>query len=364
MDVPQSLEPQFPIADPQSQRSRLLWLDGFRGMAVLLMIQTHVVNTFLARNLRDPVWFGWLDYINGIVAPSFLFIAGFAVGLGMRAGPGKPVAFGRKARRLLEILALGYALHFPFTELFHGRWEQAWLVGTQVDVLPCIAVALAVLLGVQWFAQRFTKSTGEWVWTGMLAALIGMSVIGAQWMQSWKDGPAPLVAYANQTTGSLFPLLPWAAFVFAGAWRGSTRGSREPAQGVGWRFPLLWLGLGCAAAWWRGHSVFSPLAPAFFVERLAWVLLAAEACQAAPFWNGRYWVRLAGRESLWMYAGHLVVISAFTSAGIPEASLDFPSLGMMFLVVLAIAFAIALGKERWPQAFFQPGPKSVPAPVL
>jgi uncharacterized membrane protein len=341
--------------------SRILWLDGFRGVAVLLMIQTHVVNTFLARDLRDPAWFGWLDYVNGIVAPSFLFIAGFGVGLAMRAGSGKPGAFGRKARRLLEILALGYALHFPFAELSQGHWKKAWLVGTQVDVLPCIAVALAVLMGVQWCAQRFPGKAGEWTWTGMLAALIGMSVIGAAWLQSWKDGPAPLVAYMNQTTGSLFPLLPWAAFVFAGAWRGSARGS---ALDVGWKFPLLWLGVGCLAAWWRGQSVFSPVSPAFFVERLAWVLLLAEACRAARFWRGRVWVRLAGRESLWMYATHLIVISALTSAGIAEASLDFPSLGMIFIAVLAMAFAIALGKARWAPASIRPRPKVVPAPIL
>jgi hypothetical protein len=343
---------------PQSSKadSRLLWLDGFRGAAVLLMIQTHVVNTFLTRGLRDPAWFGWLDYVNGIVAPSFLFIAGFAVGLAMRNGSGRPVALGRKARRLLEILLLGYALHFPLAELTQRHWKQAWMVGTQVDVLPCIAVALAMSIGVQWFAQRFPGKAREWVWMGVLAALMALAVIGGQRLQSWETGPTPLVAYANQTTGSLFPLLPWAAFVFAGAWRGS-------AQDVGWKFPIFWLCVGFVAAWWRGHSVFSPLSPAFFLERLAWVLLLAEGSKAARFWKGRVWVRLAGRESLWMYAAHLIVISAFTSAGIREASLDFPALGMMFLAVLAITFAVALARARWVQAIIQPGPKVAPAPL-
>ena len=336
--------------------SRLFWLDGFRGAAVLLMIQTHVVNTFLARDLRNPAWFGWLDYVNGIVAPSFLFIAGFGVGLGMRGGSGKPVAWRRKGKRLLEILALGYALHFPMAQIYQGQWKKAWMTGTQVDVLPCIAVALAVLLGVQWCAQRFSRGTGEWVWVGMLAGLIGFSVMGAQGLQSWKDGPTPLVAYVNQTTGSLFPLLPWAAFVFAGAWRGSARVE-------GWKFPILWLCAGFGAAWWRGHVVFSPLLPAFLVERLAWVLLLAEACMAARFWKGRVGVRLAGRESLWMYAAHLLVIPAFVSAGIREGSLDFPGLGMMFVAVLAMSFAITLAKVRWAPAILPQAPKAMPAPI-
>ena len=340
--------------------SRLLWLDGFRGVAVLLMIETHVVNTFLARNLRDPAWFGWLDYMNGLVAPAFLFIAGFAVGLAMRGGSGRPVAFGRRAIRLSGILALGYALHFPLIELSRGQWEKAWIAGTQVDVLPCIAVALAVLTGAQWITRRLSGSAGERAWQGMLVALIGLSVFGAHWLQSWKDGPAPLVAYANQTTGSLFPLLPWAAFVFAGAWRGSARGA---ALKTGWKFPLVVLSVGVMAAWRRAHSEFSPLSPDFFVERLAWVLLLAEACKASRFWKGRTLVMLAGRESLWMYAAHLVVISAFVFAGVREASLDFPGLGMIFCAVLTMTFVIAVGRARWILAMVQPEPKNVPAPV-
>jgi uncharacterized membrane protein len=341
--------------------SRLLWLDGFRGAAVLLMIQTHVVNTFLGSGLRHSAWFGWLDYVNGLVAPSFLFIAGFSVGLAMRHGGGKPLAVRRKARRLLEILALGYALHFPMAEILQGRWREAWLIGTQVDVLPCIAVALAVLIGVQWFARRFSRGA-EWVWTGMLAALIGLSVMGGPWLELWKGALAPVVAYANQTTGSLFPLFPWAAFVFAGAWRGSAPESAGDA-GQRWIFPALWLGVGIVAVWWRGHSVFSPLLPVFFVERLAWVLLLAEACRAARFWEKRVWVRFAGRESLWMYAVHLLVISAVTFAGVREASLGFPGLGMMFFAVLAMTFSIVLTKRKWAQAIKQAEPKGVLAPL-
>jgi hypothetical protein len=244
-------------------------------------------------------------------------------------------------------------------ELLRGQWEKAWMAGTQVDVLPCIAVALALLTGVQWITRRFSGSGGEWAWKGMLVALIGLSLLGAQWLRSWSDGPAVLVAYANRTTGSLFPLLPWAAFVFAGAWRGSARAALE----TGWRFPLLVLFLGVMAAWWRAHSVFSPVSPAFFVERLAWVLLLAEACKAARFWKGRTWVRLAGRESLWMYAAHLVVITAFVFAGVREASLDFTSLGMIFCAVLTMAFAIAVGRARWILMIVQPGPKDAPEPV-
>jgi hypothetical protein len=40
------------------------------------MIETHVVNTFLSTALRAANWFPILNYLNGLVAPAFLFIAG------------------------------------------------------------------------------------------------------------------------------------------------------------------------------------------------------------------------------------------------------------------------------------------------
>src|SRR6187431_1327440 len=74
--------------------ARVLWLDVFRGAAVVAMIEAHVVNTFLAPALRQTEWFAWLNWFNGLVAPSFLFIAGWAQGMSWSAGAGKPVAFG------------------------------------------------------------------------------------------------------------------------------------------------------------------------------------------------------------------------------------------------------------------------------
>jgi uncharacterized membrane protein len=321
-------------------RGRLLWLDGFRGAAAVLMIETHVVNTFLDQRLRNAGWFGGLNYANGLVAPSFLFIAGFALGLAMRRGSGRPVLIGHKVRRLSEILVLGYLLHFPWVELLQKRWDDALRIGSQMDVLPCIAIALAISTAIEWVAQHVSDRLREWLWTGTLAILSALAVLCAPLLQSWHSGPAPLVASVNHTTGSLFPLLPWAAFVFAGALRGSS-------GKMGWRFSIGWLGIGLLAAWVRGHTEFSPLTPAFFLERLAWVLLLAEACQRVARWDGRVLTRLAGRESLVMYVGHLIIITLVVSAGVHESRLNFRALALVFFGVLISTFALAACNSWW-----------------
>lgn len=328
-----------PLA-PAKRPGRVEWLDGYRGAAVLAMIEAHVVNTFLAPTLREAAWFGWLNWFNGLVAPAFLFIAGWAQGLNWYAKPGRPVAFGRKAKRLLEIAALGYALHFPWTELGQRRWAEALRVGTQVDVLPCLAAALLAVLGVQWLAQRGREKGRAWIYF----ALLGVLATGAVWLApaalAWSAGPVSVVAFVNQTTGSLFPLLPWTAFVFAGALLGALRG-----------LPV-WVLLGVWAvvrllAWLLADNPFSTTSPAFFCERLAWVAAFAALCQ----WVAQVWqpdaLLFAGRESLVMYAGHLLIIGWIAQAGVLGGGLGWSAVAGMYAAVLAATWAIALAWTKW-----------------
>ena len=67
---------------------RKLWLDWQRGLAVLFMIEVHVLDAWLAPAATGTPWpFGilagsWvtpravLDMIGGLAAPSFLYMAG------------------------------------------------------------------------------------------------------------------------------------------------------------------------------------------------------------------------------------------------------------------------------------------------
>jgi hypothetical protein len=61
----------------ENSTSRLLFADWLRAWALLVMIETHVFNAFLAAQFRDSEWFRNLNFLNGMVAPSFLFVSGF-----------------------------------------------------------------------------------------------------------------------------------------------------------------------------------------------------------------------------------------------------------------------------------------------
>lgn len=322
-----------PAAVPP-ERARVAWLDGFRGAAVLAMVETHVANTFLAPGLREAAWFGWLNWFNGLIAPAFLFIAGYAVGM---SWPGKRGAFGLKARRLGGIAAVGYTLHFPWGEIARGQWAEAVRVGSQVDVLQCLAVALLGVLAVAWvFAEEGRRGAG-------LAVLAGLglgTVLLAPFSAGWSGGPVPVAAFLNGRTGSLFPLFPWGAFVFCGALAGA-------AEGRG----TVWLIVAAAGvrmgARLASDGTFSALSPVFFGERLAWVLALAALCQ----WIARVWtprvVLFAGRESLVMYAAHLLIIEWGAQAGVPRGGFGVAGAAMIFFAVLAATFVVALAWAEW-----------------
>ena len=322
-----------PAAAPP-ERARVAWLDLFRGAAVLAMIETHVANTFLAPGLREAAWFGWLNWFNGLIAPAFLFIAGYAQGM---SWPGKRGAFTRKAKRLAGIAALGYALHFPWGEIVGGRWAEAVRVGTQVDVLQCLAVALLGVLVVAWiFAEKGRRAAGLWVLAGLGLGAILLAPFSA----GWSGGPVPVAAFLNGRTGSLFPLFPWAAFVFFGALAGAAEG-----RGTVW---LLAAAVGVRmAARLASDGTFSALSPVFFGERLAWVLTLAALCQ----WIARVWsprtVLFAGRESLVMYAAHLLIIEWVAQAGVPRGGCGVAGAAMIFSGVLAATLAVAFAWAKW-----------------
>ena len=89
-----------PNPSQASTQARVRAFDWLRGLAVLVMVETHAM-VLLRKELLATRAAGVLDYVNGLVAPSFIFAAGFSLALvqvrsrlGRRAArpPGAPDA--------------------------------------------------------------------------------------------------------------------------------------------------------------------------------------------------------------------------------------------------------------------------------
>ncbi len=332
----------FTDAAPAPRRARVAWIDLFRGAAVLVMIETHVVNTFLASILREGGWFAWLNYINGLVAPSFLFIAGFVQGMERRRSPGKPVQYGRRASRLLGIAALGYAMHFPVMQVLRREWWDALKIGSQVDVLQCLSLGLGVLLGIAWLVQRFAGNAARY-WTAGVFAVMSAVVLAAPLAPQWTGGPVILAAWLNRATGSLFPIFPWLGFVFLGALMGAWP-ERALLRRV---LPIAGL---AALAWVSRGTEFSAVSPSFFLERAAWVALLAVICEWVVVHQPMpAFVLHAGKHSLKFYVVHLALISALAGAGFLLPTLQWPAIVLVIPAVVAVTFGGVWFLERLPQ---------------
>ena len=92
------------------EKVRYISADLLRGLVIIIMIEVHVFNAFLLPELRQTSWFSVLNFINGLVAPSFLFVSVFAfqVSSGSKLDEMRKLgkAFWKKIARIFQIIII------------------------------------------------------------------------------------------------------------------------------------------------------------------------------------------------------------------------------------------------------------------
>jgi hypothetical protein len=195
-------------------------VDVARALAILFMIQGHALDVLLAPAYRQGLLFDVWLFLRGLTAPMFFILSGVSFTLSSMGRwedylQPSPKLFRRLTRFAFFVL-LGYAMHLPAASLRDFQYVDAagWQGWFQVDVLQCIGLtlmALQILLLLAKTPQRLARwSAGLGGATILLAPLV--------WTVDWaRYLPVPIASYFNSQTGSLFPLFPWAGYVFFGA---------------------------------------------------------------------------------------------------------------------------------------------------
>src|SRR3974377_1062115 len=121
---------------------RFGFIDLLRGLALVVMIETHVVNAYLPAATRHTWFFFWLTFINGLVAPTFLFSSGFSIMLqGRRQWDNWlhfRLPFWQQMLRLCFIAMVAYYSHlddFKLSKYLHPHEPGIWKNALQVDIL-------------------------------------------------------------------------------------------------------------------------------------------------------------------------------------------------------------------------------------
>jgi uncharacterized membrane protein len=138
------------------KKERLTFIDVMRGIAVIWMIETHVVDVILYKAHKQGWFYEMLNISNGFVAVAFIFCAGAGFWLAAQKKADDYKHFRQPlwvyVRRLLFILVIAYCLHFPSAsiEKLFNISDAKWLVFFESDVLQCIVytsfIALAALM--------------------------------------------------------------------------------------------------------------------------------------------------------------------------------------------------------------------------
>lgn len=342
-------------------------IDLLRGLAIIVMIEVHVFNAVLISDVREQGWFQILNFINGLVAPSFLFVSGFAFYISVNNKVDELRKFGdvfyKRIKRIVEILIIGYFLHLPFYSLkdFIQQIDYTgWIEFSNVDVLQCIAAGLFLLL----LLRIIIKNNRLFIITILILTLITTIAAPIIWQINFAEFlPLPLANYFNQKNGSLFPIFPWMGFIFSGVIAGKyfVEGEENGEQNILIKRILL---LGMIFILF-GHILLSGILPEsinslspnpiFFILRLGYVLVLLSSCW---FVTQKKSVKLkfiyyASRESLLIYWLHLQFIYLQLFAGKSLENIFGNSLGVaesalgtIFLILIMIACAKLWGRLK------------------
>jgi len=352
-----------------SSGSRLGYVDWLRGLAVLLMMQTHAYDSWLTPEAKRTPFYGWSRLMGGYPAPLFLFLAGLSLALlaHSRLGKGRSLVRVRREalQRGLEVLA--YAALFRLWMFTTGGFvKPADLL--RVDVLNCIGLSMLLVAAL---ALRFERLRGQLLAAASLAAGVGL-LTPLAWDSAWPAWiPRPLLAYVSgRVPGAYFPLFPWAGFTGAGAAVGLLLARAHAAGREGQAIAVL-TASGAAAMplgllldrlpqvyprydfWWTS--------PNYFLVKVGILLLllgGAYAWGLAPWAAWPSLLRQLGKTSLLVYWVHIEIVYGGIAAPAARAGLGVmgASVGLALLVLAMLALSLLrtqtlrLGRGRVPAA--------------
>jgi uncharacterized membrane protein len=377
-------------------KSRLAYIDWMRGLACLLMFQTHCYDSWLSPQARQSRFFMYSQLGGTFPAPLFLFLAGISFALVTEKLWQKDVApaqiAGSTILRGAEIFT--YGLLFRLQE-YVISW--AWAPKTdllRVDVLNTIGLSMMLMGVICWLVpvltprqQREKEEKGDqgapflprvlrqrWekmpripfvlaaTGTALLISLL-TPPLWTTWRPTWL--PWPLESYVDGVHNlgvpqqGIFPVFPWTAFAFAGLAVGFILQSQWARK---WE-PRAFFALGVAgglliefARWLDAqprqfYSVqdYWHTSPSFFLIRVGMLLVISAASYAWCRWGLANWgfspLILLGQASLLVYWVHIEFVYGRVSI-LPKHRMGIGAASAGLLIISLAMLTLAYFRTR------------------
>jgi uncharacterized membrane protein len=386
----------------EASKPRLAYIDWMRGLACLLMFQTHCYDAWLGGSARQSRFFMYSQLLGTFPAPLFLFLAGISFALVTDKLLQKnlsPTQIARSTiRRGAEIFGFGLLFRLQEYLISWGWAPKSDLL--RVDILNTIGLSMMLMGILCWLALSLSIRKGNmWgqptpavrpgearqeaastlksrfvlILSAAAAALVISALTPLLWT-TWRPRflPWPLESYINgvHNLGTpqawLFPVFPWAAFAFAGLAVGFILQSPWTRA----REARVFLSLGIAGVvlielsrWLDAvprqlYPVYDywHTSPEFFLIRLGMLLLILTGTYAWCRWGLAQWgfsplIQL-GQASLLVYWVHIEFVYGRVSILAKHAqTIGGATVGLViiFLAMLALAY-IRTHAKGWMKA--------------
>jgi uncharacterized membrane protein len=357
---------------PDAAKSRLAYIDWMRGLACLMMFQTHCYDSWLSPQARQSRFFMYSQLGGTFPAPLFLFLAGISFALVTEKLWQKDVPPAQIARTTIlrggEIFVYGLLFRLQEYVVAWGWAPKSDLL--RVDVLNTIGLSMMLLGVVCWLvlAVRSGQQTRPAPFrrqalilsaagTALLISLL-TPPLWTSWRPTWL--PWPIESYVDGVHNlgtpqpGIFPVFPWTAFAFAGLAVGFLlQSQRARAQE-----PRAFFSLGLAgsvliefARWLdrqprQFYSVYDywHTSPSFFLIRVGMLLVILTATYSWCRWGAAQWgfspVILLGQASLLVYWVHLEFVYGRVSI-LPKRRMGIGGASVGLLVISLAMLALA-----------------------
>lgn len=227
-----------------SSKPRLAYIDWMRGLACVLMFQTHCYDAWLSPQARQSRFFMYSQLGGTFPAPLFLFLAGISFALvteKLRQKNLAPAQIARSTiRRGAEILGFGLLFRLQEYLIAWGWAPKSDLL--RVDILNTIGASMMLMGAMCWVVlalcgagaparekpaiENGTKGdrSRSYLIIAACATALLISLLSPMLWTTWRPDwlPWPIESYINGVHNLdtpqawLFPIFPWAAFAFAG----------------------------------------------------------------------------------------------------------------------------------------------------
>jgi hypothetical protein len=349
--------PHQPIS---TTKQRFLFIDLYRSAVILLMLEGHVVRTFLSLRLQQTTFFQLHEFFHGLSAPAFLFGAGLTFIISTRQRWieyhhwGTPLA--RRMRRLLWVILLGLALHLPFfsiRKIIMNGTTNDYLQLFECDVLACIGIGLLTLHALVFFFKTEGRFYGLVLATTLTVCFLTPLVWDVDFL---RTVPIAIAQLMNSSHGSPFPLFPFVGFLFAGvivSWEFHIAFERKQERNfmrrllilgavfivTGILFDIVPLQIYPTYNYWY-------TSPNYFFVRIGCLMILTSGCWllATRIPHTTTILTALGKESLFVYILHLVIL--YGSAVNPKTNLQV-FLGSNFGLVDTMGLCIIFISGMW-----------------